>query len=140
MRRKLIPFLTLLLVLPLLPALAEEAVDLSMMTRIRDEGFRHSEVMDTLFNLTDVIGPRLTGSPQIKEANEWTRQRFESWGLTNAHLEAYPFGRGWSLSSFQVRMVSPRVSPLLVYPKAWAPGTSGPVRGECMRADIKTDK
>jgi carboxypeptidase Q len=140
MVRKLIPLLALFLVLPAVPARAEEPVDLSMMTRIRDEGFRHSEVMDILFNLTDVIGPRLTGSPQIKEAYDWSRQQFESWGLTNAHLEPYPFGRGWSLDSFQVRMVTPRVSPLSAYPKAWAPGTTGPVRGECMRADLKTEK
>jgi carboxypeptidase Q len=117
---------------------AQEPVDLSMMTHIRDEGLHHSQVMDTLYHLTDVIGPRLTGSPQLKAANDWTRDRFTSWGLVNAHLEGYPFGRGWSFSSCQVRMVAPRTAVLLALPKAWTPGTNGPVRGEVMRIKAET--
>ncbi|HEV2856292.1 MAG TPA: M20/M25/M40 family metallo-hydrolase [Thermoanaerobaculia bacterium] len=119
---------------------AEEPVDLSVMTRIRDEGLHHSQVMATLHQLTDVLGPRLTGSPQLKEANEWTRRQLESWGLANAHLEGYPFGRGWSFSACAVRMVSPRQFPLLALPKAWSPATSGPVRGEVLKAEIKSEK
>ncbi len=138
MRRTLLPVLILLVLTS--PLRAEEPVDLSMMTRIRDEGFRRSQVMDTLFHLTDVIGPRLTGSPQLKEANDWTRQRFESWGLSNAHLEGYPFGRGWSFSACEVRLVSPREAPLLALPRAWTPATSGPVRGEVMKAKIESEK
>lgn len=129
-----------LLVLFLLPLWAEEPVDLGMINRIREEGFHRSQVMDTAFQLTDVLGPRLTGSPELKAANDWTRKQFESWGLVNAHLEGYPFGRGWSYSSVQVRMVAPRTVPLLALPKAWAPGTNGPVRGEVTRVDIKTEK
>lgn len=142
MRRMLLPVLILLTLAPpsITAAGAEEPVDLSVMTRIREEGFRRSQVMDTLFHLTDVIGPRLTGSPQLKEANDWTRQRFESWGLSNAHLEGYPFGRGWSFSACEVRMVSPREAPLLALPKAWTPATSGPVRGEVMKAGIKSEE
>jgi hypothetical protein len=129
------------LALSALPLLAEEPVDLSMMTRIRDEGLHHSQVMDTLFHLTDVIGPRLTGSPQAKQANEWTRDQFTRWGLVNARLEGYPFGRGWSFSACQVRMVSPRASVLLALPKAWTPGTNGPLRGPVIRvkAESPTD-
>ena len=139
-RKLLLAVLLALAPLPQAPARAEEPVDLSVMTRIRDEGFRRSQVMDTLFHLTEVIGPRLTGSPQLKEANEWTRQRFESWGLSNAHLEGYPFGRGWSFSACEVRMVSPRETPLIALPKAWTPATSGPVRGEVMKAKIESEK
>ena len=63
--------------------------------RIRDEGLNHSQVMDTLSYLTDVIGARLTASPNLKRANEWTKDKLQSWGLTNAHLESWgPFGRG----------------------------------------------
>jgi len=119
-------------------AAAEEPVDYSMMTRIRDEGLHRSQVMDTLYHLTDVIGARLTGSPQLKAANEWTRDRMAGWGLANAHLEGYPFGRGWSFSSCQVRMVSPRSAVLFALPKAWTPGTNGPVRGEVMRIKAET--
>ncbi len=121
------------LALAALPLCAEEPVDLSMMTRIRDEGLHHSQVMDTLYHLTDVIGPRLTGSPQLKAANDWTRDQFTRWGLVNAHLEGYPFGRGWSFSACQVRLVSPRAAVFLAYPKAWTPGTNGPVRGPVIR-------
>jgi hypothetical protein len=121
-----------------LPLLAEEPVDLSMMNRIREEGLHRSQVMETLFQLTDVIGPRLTGSPQLKAANEWTRDQFTRWGLANAHLEGYPFGRGWSFSGCQVRMVAPRTAVLLALPKAWAPGTNGPLRGPVERIKAET--
>jgi carboxypeptidase Q len=126
------------LALSALPLRAEEPVDLSMMSRIRDEGLHHSQVMDTLFHLTDVIGPRLTGSPQARQANEWTRDQFTRWGLVNAHLEGYPFGRGWSFSACQVRMVSPRESVLLALPKAWTPGTNGLLRGPVTRVKAET--
>ena len=140
MPRQLILALVLLLASPTLSLRAEEPVDLSMMTRIRDEGFRRSQVMDTLFHLTDVIGSRLTGSPQLKEANEWTRGQFESWGLANAHLEGYPFGRSWSFSACEVRMVSPRQVPIHALPRAWTPGTKGPVKGEALRAILDSEK
>jgi carboxypeptidase Q len=140
MTRKLILVSALVLALRPLPARADEPVDLSMMGRIRAEGFHRSQVMETLFHLTEVIGPRLTGSPQMKEANEWTRQRFAAWGLASAHLEAFPFGRGWTFIACEVRMVAPRQFPLLALPKAWTPGTSGPARGEALRVKIESEK
>jgi carboxypeptidase Q len=140
MVRKLIPVLALLLLAPFSTAQAQGAVDLEMVTRIRNEGLRHSQVMETVTHLTDGIGPRLTGSPQMKEANEWTRKKLEEWGLANAHLEAYPFGRGWSFSKSAVRMVAPREVPLSAIPKAWTPGTEGPLRGEVMRVDLESEK
>src|SRR4030095_4364480 len=69
--------------------------------RIKEEGLKRSHVMETLSYLSDVIGPRLTGSPNMKRANEWTRDQLAKWGLQNAHLEAWgPFGRGWVLKDF----------------------------------------
>lgn len=130
--------LILLLVLPL-PA-STETVDLGMMSRIRDEGLNRSQVMDHIFHLTDVIGPRLTGSPQLKEANEWTRRQLADWGLANARLEGFPFGRGWSFTSCEVRMTSPRTFPILSLPKAWTPGTNGPVRGEVVQAELASEE
>jgi carboxypeptidase Q len=111
------------------PLCAEEPVDLEMVTRIREEGLQHSQVMETVRHLTDDLGPRLTGSPQLKAANEWTRQRLAGWGLRNAHLEPYPFGRGWSFSRSSVHMLKPHQLPLSALPKAHTPGTAGPVRG-----------
>jgi carboxypeptidase Q len=91
--------------------------------RIRDEGMNRSQVMQTLSYLSDVIGPRLTASPNAKRANEWTRDKLTSWGLQNGHLEAWgPFGRGWTLKHFSAQIVEPQDIPLIAYPKAWSPG------------------
>ena len=98
--------------------------DLTVVTEIRQEGFRHSQVMEILSDLTDMIGPRLTGSPSMKHANDWTRDKLTSFGLTNAHLESWgTFGRGWENEFTSVRMVAPDVSMLYAIPKAWSPGT-----------------
>ncbi|MDQ5872663.1 MAG: M20/M25/M40 family metallo-hydrolase, partial [Acidobacteriota bacterium] len=132
--------LSILLLVSLLapPSSGEERVDLDMVTRIRQEGFRNSKVMETASALTDGIGPRLTGSPGMKKSNEWTRDKLAEWGLVNAHLESYPFGRGWSYESVSIRMVSPAVVPLQALPKAWSPGTNGPVRGRAVLAKLAT--
>src|SRR5690349_10674543 len=77
--------------------------------QIIEEGMKHSEAMTNLSYLCDVIGPRLTGSPNLKRANEWTRDKLASWGLTNAHLEPWgPFGRGWTLQKFSAQLVEPQ--------------------------------
>ena len=118
----------------------KEKVDLETMSRIRYEGFRDSKVMEYAQGLMDSIGERLTGSPNMKRANEWTRDQLTAMGLSNAHLEAWgPFGRGWANQFVNARMTSPDISPLLVYARAWTPGTNGVVTGKCIRADI-TDK
>jgi hypothetical protein len=120
-------------------AAGPEPVDLEMVTRIRQEGFRNSKVMETLSELTDRIGPRLTGSPSLKKANEWTREQLEKWGLANSHLESWgPFGRGWSAEFTSVRMLAPDVTMLNAIPRAWTPGTHGVVRGKVMRIKAAT--
>jgi hypothetical protein len=117
-----------------------EKVDLVMMKKIRAEGMERSQVMDTLSWLTDVIGPRLTGSPQMKQANEWTKNKMAEWGLQNAHLESWgPFGRGWTVERFTIQMVEPQYAYLIAYPKAWTQGTKGVVVGEAVWPDIKTE-
>jgi carboxypeptidase Q len=109
-----------------------------MVTRIRQEGFRHSQVMETASELMDRIGPRLTGSPQVKAANDWTRQKLAEWGLSNAHLETWgPFGRGWSYQKSTVRMLAPDQAELTALPKPWTPGTNGPVRGRVAHLNVK---
>src|SRR5262245_46584061 len=101
----------------------------------------HSQVMRTLGYLTDVIGPRLTASPNLKRANEWTRDKLKEWGLENAHLEAWgPFGRGWSLKSFSAEIIAPQTIPLIAYPKAWSNGTGGPLTAEVVYVDAKEEK
>jgi carboxypeptidase Q len=119
----------------------QEKVDLEMVSRIRYEGFRNSKVMELASGLMDGIGPRLTGSPNMKRANEWTRDQLTSFGLTNAHLESWgPFGRGWANESINVRMTSPDNAPLIAYAKAWTPGTNGVLKGKCIRVKIENKK
>src|SRR5262249_60170980 len=85
------------------------------------------------------IGERLTGSPNAKRPNDWTRQKLEDFGLSNAHLEAWgPFGRGWVNEYTNVRMVSPDIATLIAYPKAWTPGTNDVVRAQVVRVNVPT--
>ena len=81
--------------------------------------------MQTLNYLTNVIGARLTASPNMKRANEWTRDQMTKWGMQNAKLEAWgPFGRGWELKRFSAQVSAPYAFPIIAYPKAWSPGIS----------------
>src|SRR5260370_18881223 len=94
--------------------------------RIKDEGMNRSQVMQTLSYLSDVIGPRLTASPGMKRANNWTRETLEKWGMQNALLEAWgPLGRGWSLKRFSAQVIDPLSIPRIAYPRARCPATSG---------------
>lgn len=130
--------LTILALSLLTTTLAAQQPDLQIQTRIRQEGFRNSKVMEYASALTDTIGARLTGSPSMKKANEWTRKTFAEMGLANAHLESFDFGRSWSYESCSVRMVAPEVVPLYGLPKAWAPGTNGPVRGKVLKVKLES--
>jgi carboxypeptidase Q len=120
---------------------SQEKVDLETISRIRNEGFHDSKVMDFATGLFDSIGERLTGSPNMKRANEWTRDQLTAMGLANAHLESWgPFGRGWANQYVNVRMTAPDIAPLIVYAKAWTPGTNGVVTGKCIRVNIEDKK
>jgi len=108
--------------------------------RIRDEGMNHSQAMTNLSYLSDVIGPRLTGSPNLKRANAWTRDILASWGLTNAHLEAWgPFGRGWTLKEFSAQVVEPQSINLRACPNAWSPGLDYPLVADVVYFDARTN-
>ena len=117
-----------------------EKVDLAVMAKIRAEGMERSQIMDTLSYLTDVIGPRLTGSPQMKAANEWTKNKMTSYGLVNGAVEPWgEFGRGWSFDKVVAHVTEPVPFPVIAYPKAWTPGTNEIVSGEVIYLDIKTE-
>ncbi len=133
-----------LLTFPLsLPAAAQdkdrEKVDYDMINKIRYEGFHNSKIMQIATGLFEEIGARLTGSPNMKRANEWTRDQLTAFGLSNAHLEPWsPFGRGWSNEYINVRMTSPDGLLFIAYPKAWTPGTGdAPVRSQVVRVTIR---
>ncbi|HSQ19276.1 MAG TPA: M20/M25/M40 family metallo-hydrolase, partial [Blastocatellia bacterium] len=118
----------------------QEKFDQAAIDKIKEEGMKHSQVMDILSYLTDVPGARLTGSPNIKAAQNWAKTKLTEWGLQNAHLEAWgPFGRGWSLEGFSASLVKPNYAPLIAYPKAWSPGTNGVLRAQPVYFDAKTE-
>ncbi len=128
----------LALVLPL--AGQREPVDLDAVYKIKEEGFQRSQVMNILSYLTDVYGPRLTGSPGIRKAAEWAAGKLTEWGLVNVKLEPWgPFGRGWSNQRTVIHAVEPQAFPIIGYPKAWTPGTNGPVRAPAVLAVVGTE-
>jgi hypothetical protein len=117
---------------------AADSPDLQTLSRIRQEGFRNSKVMTYAQALTDQLGGRLTGSPNAKRANEWTRDALTQMGLANAHLEAFPFGRGWSSDYVFLRMLTPEPEQLYALPMAWSPSTNGVVRAKAVKAKLET--
>jgi carboxypeptidase Q len=117
----------------------QEKVDTAAIAKIKEEGMYRSKAMESLSWLTDVYGPRLTGSPEFKEAADWAKKKLEELGLQNVAIESWKFGKGWSLKSFSAQMIEPRVQPLIAYPKAWSPSTKGTVRGNVVYLDVKTE-
>ena len=129
---------TLLVAVPS-AAQVQERVDMEMVGKIRHEAFKRSQVVQTLDYLTDTIGPRLTNSPSMARANEWTRQKLGEWGMSNVHDDPVPdLGRGWVFSEAGIEMLVPRAMPLHALPKAWTPGTGGTVEGEAIHAKLES--
>src|SRR5260221_1655690 len=116
-----------------------EKLDYAMIGRIRDEGLNRSQVMDHISWLSDVYGPRLTGSPAIQQASEWAMKKFGEWGLANAHQERWAFGKGWSLVRFSAHLVEPQIQPLVGFPQEWSSGTKGPVTADVVRVQIANE-
>jgi carboxypeptidase Q len=113
--------------------------DLNAIYKIKDEGFNHSQVMNIMSYLSDVYGPRLTNSPDMREAAQWAENEMKQWGIANVHTEPWKFGRGWSNERFSAMMIAPRPYELIAYPLAWTPGTNGSVTAEAVFADLKTE-
>jgi carboxypeptidase Q len=126
--------------LALATPLAAQTIDRSQVNRIIDEGTNQSEVVLTAQYLTDIIGPRLTNSPGMRKAEEWTQSKFRQWGLRNVHKEGFDFGRGWSIERSSVRMVTPRPIQLTAIPIAWTPGTNGTITAPVIVAPITAER
>ena len=116
------------------PMAAEEKIDRDLNWKLRREAAERPKVMETLHVLTDVYGPRLTGSPNYKAAADWAIQQLTSWGLVNARLEPWDFGHpGWTNERTSALVVSPYTDTLTVEVVAWTPGTNGAVRGPAVQ-------
>ena len=119
--------------------LAQSTVDLNIVHKIKMEGLQNSQIMQTISYLTDVYGPRLTGSPELREAAEWARDQMKEWGIKDVKLEDWgTFGRSWTMEKVSVHMISPRYAPLIAYPKAWTRSTDGVVTGTPVLMDIES--
>ena len=115
--------------------------DTAAIGKFEEEGLQHSHIMEVMGYLTDVYGPRLTNSPNIREAGDYAIKTLGSWGLANVHEEPWgPFGKGWSNELFEANEIAPRHFPLIAYPKAWTSGTAGPVTAEVVYAKIEKDQ
>ncbi len=120
-----------------LPLAAQKGPDLGVVDRIKAEAFDRSKVMDHLYYLTDIHGPRLTGSPEFDDAAKWAMERLKEYGVVNVHEEPWgPFGRSWSAQQWSVEMTEPRYSQLTVAPLAWSAPSPGPVSGELIIAPL----
>ncbi|MDI1325256.1 MAG: hypothetical protein PSV23_00440 [Brevundimonas sp.] len=133
--KRLLVAVSAIAILTAAPVAAQE-VDRVAINGIIDQGLNHSEVMQTAAHLTDRIGGRMTNSPQMREAERWTQQRFRDWGLSNVRAEGFEFGRGWSIVRSSVRMTAPRPIDLRAIPIAWTPSTDGVVSGGVIVAPI----
>lgn len=120
------------------PLFAQESVDEKAVEIIRKHGLDNSQVMETLSLMTDVYGPRLTGSPGLDRASDWAIEELEALGLENVHRDEWgPFGKGWTLNRFSMNATSPVSFPIIAHPKAWSPGTDGRVEAELVVVDVE---
>lgn len=118
---------------------AAEPVDEAVIARIKVEGFQHSAVMDTLSWLSDVYGPRLTGSPQLRKAAEWARDELTRRGMAHVALEPYDTRvRGWTLDRFDIAMTAPQYMRITGYPLAWSPSIGGTLSGTPVVVEVKS--
>jgi carboxypeptidase Q len=129
----------LFLLLGCVMAWGQEPVNQDIVDAIKKHGLAEGEVMDIAEQITDVYGPRLTGSPMLEKATDWAVQQLKDWGLENVHTEEWgPFGRGWELERFEAHAHVPNYWPIMAVPKAWSASTDGEVTGEVIYLEANT--
>ena len=140
--RKLIALCALTVAFVLVASIgAQERIDHDVFWKIREEGTRNSKILETLHALTDVYGPRLTGSPNLKAAGEWAIQQMHEWGLKNGRLEPWDFERdGWTNERLSAHIVAPVQDALVVEALGWTPGTDGAVRGPALQLMLPEER
>jgi len=117
-----------------------DKVDLGALTEIKNEAFQHSQVMENLFYISEVYGPRVNNSRNHRAAAEWAVQQMKTWGLQNVHLEKWgPFGDGWQIKKYYGALESPAYASLIGFPLAWTPGTNGPITAEAVLAPLHSE-
>jgi carboxypeptidase Q len=129
----------ILLLTSVAAAQAPERVDTDAVARITQEGLSRSQVTSHLGWLSDVYGPRMTGSPAFAQAAAWAMKTLAGWGLVNAHQETFAFGQGWTVERFSVHLLAPQTQPLIGYPRAFSPSTAGTIVADVVAVDLKSD-
>ena len=117
-----------------------DKVDLAALNQLKREAFQHSQVMENLYYMSEVYGPRVNNSRNHRAAAEWAMTQMKAWGLENVHLEKWgPFGYGWQIKKFYGALEAPAYASLIGFPLAWTPGTNGPVTAEAVLAPLHTE-
>jgi hypothetical protein len=129
----------LIWILSTVPVLAQDQIDKRILAQIKTEGFQNSQSMETLGYLTDVFGPRLTNSQNLRNAKAWMRDKMVALGFQNVQIEPWgTWGQGWNLERFSVEMTAPTYDRLVAYPLAWTPSTNGIVAGEPVYVSVRS--
>jgi len=124
------------------PAARQSAVagaDPATIERIRTEATQRSQAVEHAWWLSEVYGPRPTGSPAFSQASEWAMKRFTEWGLKNVHQERFAFGQGWTIDRFAAHLVTPQTQPLIGQPRWFSPSTNGPVLSDVVHVRATND-
>ena len=114
-------------------------LDSATINKIRGEAIANSQAMETHWWLSEVFGPRATGTPQYQQGADWVMKKFAEWGLQNIHIERFPFGQGWTIERFSAHMIAPQTAPLIGQPRWYSPSTSGPVTSDVVRVRATTE-
>ncbi len=131
--------LTVLCAGSLVVALSAQSVsplDPATIARVRDEATVRSKVYEHVWWLSEVYGPRATGTPAFASASEWAMAQFREWGLANVHQERFAFGQGWTIEQFSATMTAPQRAVLIGAPRNYSPSTAGPVSSDVVRVQI----
>ena len=120
-------------------AAAQSPIDLGTISRIKEEALTRSRVMEHVGWMSDVYGPRVTGTPNLQRASDWAMKQFTEWGLANVHQERFAFGQGWRVERFSAHIIAPEPQPIIGYPRTFSPSTKGPISGDVVRVDIRGD-
>ncbi len=139
MRRAIFSTLSLLTITLTVAAQAPAGVDPATISRVRGEAMTRSQAMDTHWWLSEVYGPRATGTPGYTQGAEWVMKKLAEWGLKNIHIERFPFGQGWTIERFSLHLITPQTAALVGQPRWNSPSTNGPVAAEVVHLKARTE-
>jgi carboxypeptidase Q len=115
-------------------------LDTSVINRIRGEAVANSQAMETHWWLSEVYGPRATGTPGYQKGADWVMAKFKEWGLQNIHIERFPFGQGWTIERFSAHMITEHASaPMIGMPRWNSPSTNGTITADVVHVKATTE-